>query len=91
MAAGSSPGEGAIRPSFFMSFSRDTLVAQWVERWTFNPGIAGSNPAKGVFKKNQRQSSVMGNTPCCGLGILGSNPGLVLFLVCLDLFSIVNL
>ena len=34
-----------------------------------------------LSKKKQRQGSVMGNTPCCGLGISGSNPGLVLFSV----------
>ena len=72
----------AIRTATRGWFERttSTLVAQPVERWTFNPRVAGSSPAEGVFKKN-RQGSVMGFTPCCGLGISGSNPGLVLFSV----------
>ena len=27
--------------------SRDALVAQWLERRTFNPRVVGSNPTKG--------------------------------------------
>ena len=81
--AGSSTAEGKKQTFLLLllSFPQDTLVAQRPERWTFNPRVAGSSPAKGVFKKikKQRQGSVMGNTPCCGLGISGSNPGLVLF------------
>ena len=47
------------------------------------------SPAEGVFKKKTETRQCNGNTPCCGLGISGSNPGLVLFF-CL-LASLVNI
>ena len=28
-------------------------VAQWIERWTSNPKVAGSSPARGIFYNSQ--------------------------------------
>ena len=30
-------------------FSKVARVAQWIERWTSNPKVAGSSPAGGAF------------------------------------------
>ena len=90
--AGSSLAEGKKQTFLLLlrlSFPQDTLVAQWVERWTFNPRVVGLSPAEGAFKKKTETRQCNGNTPCCGLGISGSNPGLVLFF-CL-LASLVNI
>ena len=43
----------------WFELATSTLVSQQVERWTLDPRVAGSSPAEGVFKKKERQGSVM--------------------------------
>ena len=41
---------------FHWSFT-SAPVAQWIARWTSNPKVAGSSPARGVFGNDQKAFS----------------------------------